>query len=69
MELKLSNKIKSDKLKCLHLFQCFMEAKSKEVPEEISSIFYNDKINFRGVPLLPHHISSLILNILCSCSL
>ena len=60
MELKLSNKVKSGKLKCLHLFQCFMEAKSEEVPEEISSIFYNNEINFHGVPLLPHHISSLI---------
>ena len=61
MELKLSNKIKSDKLKCLHLFQCFMEAKSEEVPEEISSIFPNNEINFHSVQLLPYHISSLIL--------
>ena len=31
-KLTLSKNIKSDKLKCLHLFLCFMEAKSKEIP-------------------------------------
>ena len=58
--LKLSNSIKSDKLKCLHLFQCFMEAKCKEVPNDM---VFNDKIDFRSVQLLLHHISSLILYI------
>ena len=61
MKLTLSSNIKSNKLKCLHLFQCFMEAKSKEIPKEISSIFLNNKINFHSVQLLPYHISSLIL--------
>ena len=63
MELTMSSDIKSDKLKCLYLFQCFMEAKSKNVPKEISLIFHNNKINFRGLQLLPHHISSLTLYI------
>ena len=63
MELTMSSGIKSDKLKCLYLFQCFMEAKSKNVPKEISLIFHNNKINFRGLQLLPHHISSLTLYI------
>ena len=61
--LSLSSRIKSDKLKCLYLFQCFMEAKCKKVPSEISYIFSNDEINFRGIQLLPHHISSIILYI------
>ena len=60
-QLKLSNDIKSDKRKCLHLFQCFMEAKSAEIPKEISSIFCNNEISFHGLQLLPHHISSLTL--------
>ena len=60
-KLKLSSNIKSDKMKCLHLFQCFMEAKSIKVPKEISNIFYNNEINFRGLRLLPNHISSLTL--------
>ena len=61
VESTLSDHIKSDKLKCLYLFQCFMEAKSEEVPKEISSIFYNNEIDFHGLQLLPHHISSLML--------
>ena len=60
-QLELSNDIKSDKRKCLHLFQCFMETKSKEIPKEISSIFCNNEMNFHGLQLLPHHISSLTL--------
>ena len=60
-QLELSNDIKSDKRKCLHLFQCFMEAKSAKIPKEISSIFCNNEINFQGLQLLPHHISSLTL--------
>ena len=51
----------SNKMKCLHLFQCFMEAKSEKVPNEISNIFYNNEINFHSLQLLPHHISSLTL--------
>ena len=63
INLSLSSSIQSDRLKCLHLFQCFMEAKSKTVPKEISSIFHNNEINFHGLRLLPYHISSLILYI------
>ena len=63
MNLVLLSSIQSDRLKCLHLFQCFMEAKSETVPKEISSIFHNNEINFHGLRLLPHHVSSLILYI------
>ena len=63
MEWTMLNYIKSDKLKCLYLFQCFMEAKSKDIPKEIHSIFHNNKINFHGLRLLPHHVSSLTLYI------
>ena len=59
----LSNHITSDKLKCLYLCQCFMEAKSEQVPKEIFSIFYNNEIDFHGLQLLPHHISSMMLYI------
>ena len=59
VDLTLLDNIKPDKLKCLHLFQCFMEAKGKSIPEEVSSIFHNNEINFNGLLLLPHHISSL----------
>ena len=62
-KLMLSSSIQSDKLKCLHLFQCFMEAKSETVPKEISSIFHYNEINFHSLQLLPYHVSSLILYI------
>ena len=52
--------IYGDKIKCLHLFQCYMEAKSDaEMPEAISSLFIDGKIILSGITLLPHHISSL----------
>ena len=49
------------KMKYLHLFQCYAEAKSNIIPEEISSIFSSGIIKFTGTTLLPHHISSLML--------
>ena len=60
-DYQIKDNICKDKLKCLHLFQCYMEAKSDaEMPEEISSIFTNNEITLSGMTLLPHHISSLI---------
>ena len=50
----------NDKRKCLHLFQCYMEAKSDKIPKAISFIFTNGKITLTNTTLLPHHISSLI---------
>ena len=55
----LSRDIQSDKRKCLHLFQCYMEAKSDQIPVEISSIFSSGDIKLSGVTLLPPNISSL----------
>ena len=55
-----SQDIQSDKRKCLHLFQCYVEAKINRIPETISSIFRNGKIKLGGLTLLPHHISSLL---------
>ena len=63
MKLTLSDSIKTNKLKCLHLFQCFMEAKSESIPKEISFVFHNNDFNFHGVQLLPYHISSVTLYI------
>jgi len=59
-KFSLSDSIRNDKRKCLHLFQCYMEAKSDKIPEIISSIFKAGKIKLTGITLLPHHISSLI---------
>ena len=48
---------------CLHLFQCYLEAKDAkldEMPEVISSIFNDGNISFYGLTsLLPNHVTSL----------
>lgn len=59
--LRLSVGILSDKRKRLHLFQCYMEAKSNKIPEIISSIFSRGIVQLAGITLLPHHVSSLII--------
>ncbi|XP_065919173.1 protein NLRC3-like [Dysidea avara] len=58
--LRILDSIKKDKRKCLHIFQCYMEAKSNaEVPDVISSMFNYGKISIVSITLLPNHISSL----------
>jgi len=56
----LLNVSQNDKRKCLHLFQCYVEAKSDVVPDDISSIFSGGNIRLTNLTLLPHHISSLV---------
>ena len=49
------------KIKCLHLFNCYMEAKSDtEMPKTVASVFPDKEIILNYVTLLPHHISSLV---------
>ena len=57
----LLHNIYTDKRKCLHLFLCYLEAKSDaEMPKVVSSIFNDGEITLNDVTLLPHHISSLL---------
>ena len=59
--VRIADNIRSDKRKLLHVFQCYMEAKSNaEIPEVISDMFKDGKIIISKVKLLPHHISSLM---------
>ena len=59
--------IYTDKRKCLHLFQCYTEAKSDAyMPKEVHSIFTHGEIILNGLTLLPHHISSLLFFISAS---
>ena len=59
--IRMKENILSDKRRRLHVFQCYMEAKSSaEAPDVISDMFKDGKINIKGVKLLPHHISSLM---------
>ena len=49
-------------MRYLHLFQCYMEAKTAtEMPKEVSTIFSNANINFTDITLLPHHVTSLLI--------
>ena len=67
--IQINNEIQRDKIKCLHLFQCYVEAKSNaKMPKVISSVFGDGNIVLTGITLLPHHISSLFFFI-CSSSM
>ena len=51
----------SNKIKCLHFIQCYVEATSNtEISKAISSIFTSGEIILRNMTLLPYHISSLV---------
>ena len=57
----ITSDICNDKIKCLHLFQCYVEANSNaEMPKAISYIFTDGQIILSTITLLPHHISSLV---------
>ena len=59
--IKMSGSILSNKRKRLHVFQCYMEAKSNtEAPDVISDMFKNGHVIIDRENLLPHHISSLM---------
>ena len=59
--IRMAETILSDKRKRLHVFQCYMEAKSSaEAPDVISDMFKDNKVIIDKVKLLPHHISSLM---------
>ena len=59
--IKVAENILSDKRKRLHVFQCYMEAKSSaEAPDVISDMFKDGKVIIDKVKLLPHHLSSLM---------
>ena len=59
--IRMAQNILSDKRKRLHVFQCYMEAKSStEAPDVISDMFKDGKVIIDKVKLLPHHISSLM---------
>ena len=66
--IRMAENILSDKRKRLHVFQCFMEAKSSaEAPDVISDMFKDGKVIINEVKLLPHHITSLMTFMSNSC--
>ena len=60
-EIRIDDKIRKDKRKLLHVFQCYLEAKENtEIPEVISSLFKDSEVIFNKVKLLPHNVTSLM---------
>ena len=59
--LKITEAIKKDKKKQLHVFQCYMESRGNvaEMPVAISSMFKDGKVEFNKITLLSYHVSSL----------
>ena len=49
----------SDKVKCLHLFQCFLEAHNDELAQQVGNILLDDKIDLSGHTLLQKDIHTL----------
>ena len=61
IKTELSYSIHQEKTKRLHLFQCYMEAKTKSrIPPAVSSVFNNGDINLTGITLLSYHVASLL---------
>ena len=56
--INISPEIMNDKLKCLHLFQCFKEASDTEMYARVGE-FENDQIDLSGKTLLPNHVITL----------
>jgi len=48
-----------DKIKCLHLFQCFLEADNVEMCEQVGNFLHDRKIDLSGQVLLPKDIHTL----------
>ena len=53
---------KVDKCAILFIFQCYLERKDlNTIPNAIASMFSDGNIDLSGIPLLPHHVLSLII--------
>ena len=55
----ITNEIKSDKVKCLLLFQCFLEAGDDRICEKVGGCLMEDKIDLSNTTLLPKDIHTL----------
>ena len=63
----ISSEIMSDKLKCLHLFQCFKEANDTDMYRKVGELLENDQIDLSGKTLLPKHVITLAFFLVQSC--
>ena len=56
---KISNKYLKNKMKCLHLFQCLVEAKTQDFMEPVKQLFQNKQIDLSNQTLLPSDLNTL----------
>ena len=65
--LHISSEIMTDKIKCLHLFQCFKEASNTDMYKKVGESLENDQIDLSGKTLLPNHVTTLAFFLVQSC--
>ena len=56
---KVSNKFLKHKMKCLHLFQCLVEADKEDVIKSVKLLFENKQIDLSRQTLLPSDLNTL----------
>ena len=56
---KVSNKFLKHKMKCLHLFQCLVEANKEDVIDSVKQLFQNNQIDLSNQTLLPSDLNTL----------
>ena len=56
---KISNRFLKNKMKCLHLFQCLVEAKKENFVDSVKQLFQNKQIDLSNETLLPSDLNTL----------
>ena len=56
---KVSGKFLKHKMKCLHLFQCLLEANKEDIIKSVKQLFQNNRIDLSNQTLLPSDLNTL----------
>ena len=56
---KVSGKFLKHKMKCLHLFQCLLEANKEDIIKSVKQLFENNRIDLSNQTLLPSDLNTL----------
>ena len=56
---KVSEKFLKHKMKCLHLFQCLLEANKEDIIKSVKQLFQNNLIDLSNQTLLPSDLNTL----------
>ena len=55
----VSKKLTSDKVKCLHMFQCLAETNNIDMISSVGQCFHNQEIDLSNQTMLPNHLVTL----------